>query len=850
MVITGTNFTGTVNVTFGGVDAASFTVNSGTQITAVTPPMAAGIVAVVVWTPTGSSEVGSSSDYTYSAASAPTVTGLGATSGSTAGGTSVTITGTGFTGASTVLFGTIPAFFTVNSATSITATAPSQAAGTVDVTVTTPSGASATSSSDEFTYSAASAPSVSGLSTTSGIYTGGTVVVVTGSDFTGASAVTFGGVPASFTVMSDTAIEATAPAGASTEDTQVTTPSGTSAAVTADQFTYLASIFTFTSITSLSSTTGGSGGGDTVTITGTGLLDTTEVTFGGQEAAFTVLSAGILRVTTPAMAAGSYDVVVSVPWASSSPARYTYTAASAPAVSSLGTTSGSTAGGNAVTITGTDFTGASQVLFGGVQAASFTVNSDTSITAVSPSAAAAGTVDVTVDSPTGTSEVSSSDEFTYLAASAPTLSSLSITSGSTVGGEVVNLIGTNFTGTTGVSFGSVAAAFTVQSATWITATVPMAASGAASVTVTTAGGTSSGVSYTYSAPSGPVVSGLTTTAGTTTGGDTTTITGSGFLGATSVSFGMTAGSFMVLSDTALFVTTPVGSAGTVNVTVTTAAGTSSTVTADEYTYAAPSAPTVTALSTSSGSGAGGDVILIAGTNLLDTTGVSFGGVPAASFVINSPTQITAVTPAEASGTQDVTVTTAAGTSATSSADQFTYSSVSAPAVTAVALTAGPLAGGNGVLITGSGFTGTTAVMFGTTPATMFMVISDTELFAIAPASAAGIVDVTVTTPAGTSSTSTADQYTYLAAPTSVVAAAASSSEIDLSWTLPSYASAVNIYRSTVIGGPATLAASGVTGTTFADTGLSSSTTYYYTVVAVDAYGAEGTPASLETATTL
>ena len=106
--------------------------------------------------------------------------------------------------------------------------------------------------------------------------------------------------------------------------------------------------------------------------------------------------------------------------------------------------------------------GASAVTFDGVPAESFTVNSSTSITAVSPSAAASGTVNVVVWTPTGDSAISSSDEFTYSAASAPTLSSLSLTSGSTTGGIVVDLTGSHFTGATAVDFGTTAASFAAR----------------------------------------------------------------------------------------------------------------------------------------------------------------------------------------------------------------------------------------------------------------------------------------------------------------------------------------------------------------------------------------------------
>lgn len=83
-----------------------------------------------------------------------------------------------------------------------------------------------------------------------------------------------------------------------------------------------------------------------------------------------------------------------------------------PAVTGVSPSSGPTAGGTAVTVAGTNFTGATAVSFGGTAATSFTVASATSITAVSPTHAA-GTVDVTVTSASGTSSTGTADQFTY-----------------------------------------------------------------------------------------------------------------------------------------------------------------------------------------------------------------------------------------------------------------------------------------------------------------------------------------------------------------------------------------------------------------------------------------------------
>ena len=102
----------------------------------------------------------------------------------------VTIAGAGFTGATAVDFGPNAATaYTVNSDTFVTATVPA-GSGTVDTTVTATDGISATSSADQFTYVPAS--TVSTLSPTTGPATGDTVVTITGTNFTGATAVTFG----------------------------------------------------------------------------------------------------------------------------------------------------------------------------------------------------------------------------------------------------------------------------------------------------------------------------------------------------------------------------------------------------------------------------------------------------------------------------------------------------------------------------------------------------------------------------------------------------------------------------------------------------------------------------------
>ena len=231
---------------------------------------------------------------------------------------------------------------------------------------------------------------------------------------------------------------------------------------------------------------------------------------------------------------------------------------------------------------------------------------------------------------------------------------------------------------------------------------------------------------------------------------------------TAVAFGSTAATgHTVVSATTISATSPAGT-GTVDIRVTAAGGTSADVAADRFTYAG--APTVTAISPSSGSAGGGTVVTITGTNLSGATAVAFGATAATTFSVVSATSITATAPPGAAATVDIRVTTPGGTSATSAADQFTY--LPAPTVTAITPNAGPAIGGTSVTITGTGFSGTSSaggVKFGAINATSYTVNSATSITAISPAGT-GAVDVTVTNNGFTSATSAADQFSYNAAP--------------------------------------------------------------------------------------
>jgi Flp pilus assembly protein TadG len=250
VTITGRHFGGNIQVFFGGTQAQVQPGATTSSLPVLAPAGAAGTtVDVTVKNSTGTSATSVADQFTYLATPPPSIVGVTPSQGANAGGTSVTITGTGFVnGATSVKFGSNAATaVNVTSATSLTATSPAGTAGTVDVTATTTFGTSATTQLDRFTYGAV--PTVTGITPNTGPSTGGTVVTITGTNFGAPGdvvAVTFQptaggiGLPATnVNVVNSTTITATSPAGNGSADVIVTTGFGASATSNSDLFTYI-----------------------------------------------------------------------------------------------------------------------------------------------------------------------------------------------------------------------------------------------------------------------------------------------------------------------------------------------------------------------------------------------------------------------------------------------------------------------------------------------------------------------------------------------------------------------------------------------------------------------------------
>ncbi len=392
--------------------------------------------------------------------------------------------------------------------------------------------------------------------------------------------------------------------------------------------------------------------------------------------------------------------------------NFTITAASgAPTISGFTPTTGT--GGTVVTITGTNFTGATAVAFGATAASGFTVNSSTQITATVGAGTVTGLISVTNAVGTGTSATN------FVVPAAPTVTNFSPTSGA-VGASVV-VTGTGFTGATSVTFnGTSAPTYTVDSDTQISVTVPAAATTGPIAVANGLGTGTSSTNFTViaapandlcTAPSLPVltcgasVSG-TTTLSTSTGDPTATCStividaasGGVFYRFTGTGANVTLSTCNAGTnfDTKLFVYTgacgaltcvtanddqtgPACSANSLASTVTFSSvlSTNYLIYVSGYqgaqgnfvlttTCAAPAAPTITSFSPTSGPVS--TTVTITGTNLGGVTGVSFNGTAAVTFAGVSATSATAVVPTGAT-TGPISLTTGNGTG--TSATNFT-----------------------------------------------------------------------------------------------------------------------------------------------------------------------------------
>lgn len=330
---------------------------------------------------------------------------------------------------------------------------------------------------------------------------------------------------------------------------------------------------------------------------------------------------------------------------------------------------GSTAGGTAVTISGTGFEDGATVKFDSIAASNVIVVNPSTITAVTPGHAPE-VVDVTVtnlDAETATL----SDAYTY--ANPPSITSIEPDAGPAGGGTSVTITGTGFKSGAAVRFASkLATGVSVPNSTTITATTPSGTPGPVDVTVTNPDSQSVTASGAYTYVAGPSISSVAPSSGPTSGGTAVTISGSGFQSGATVRFGEIAATGVnTISSSTITATTPPHAQGTVGVTVTNPDSSSATL-ENAFTF---SSVTITEIVPDLGPVTGGTAFILSGSGFTDGAMVLFDGIGATGVVVQSSTTITGITPAHPPGSVSVTVQNPGGASATLE-QGFIYSSSS------------------------------------------------------------------------------------------------------------------------------------------------------------------------------
>jgi len=431
VTITGVGFDRASAVRFGESASTSFVVNSDSKITARAPAHLAGVVDVTVTTDLGTSAIVAADRFSY----LPTVESIRPDRDSTTGGLIATILGSGFRGTSAVLFFDLvrrtflSGVFKVDSDRSITVTTPRLGAGPALVYVTSGGVTSTTAA----VLTVFPRPEVAVVTPPTGSTAGGTRVTILGTGFkvnaltgtTIASRVTFGGVPALFTVESEGKITATAPGHVAGEvDVQVTTAGGTSAPNARARFTYRPVV------TAISPSRGPAGRDTPVVITGRGFSTATAVLWvNGRTkvetlARFRIDSDTQITSVAPGSVVGRDLGAAAAVYVRAggvlAPEPVIFNYFPQPSVAQISPATGPTSGGTVVTILGGGFraeTGAgkavvSKVMFGDTAATRFNVKSDGEIAATAP-AHAAGEVNVQVTTEGGASDPSRGSRFTY-----------------------------------------------------------------------------------------------------------------------------------------------------------------------------------------------------------------------------------------------------------------------------------------------------------------------------------------------------------------------------------------------------------------------------------------------------
>ncbi|MFY8000002.1 MAG: leucine-rich repeat domain-containing protein, partial [Candidatus Kapaibacteriota bacterium] len=570
-------------------------------------------------------------------ATAPIITSFAPSIGGN--GTTVTVTGANFANVNNVRFGGVAAqSFTVISPTEIRANVGAGVTGIVSVVTMVGVGNSAG------VFSFVQPPTLTMFSPTQGV--SGATVRITGTNFVQPVTVRIGGVLANnIDVTMPTELYADVGTGA-TGNISVTTPGGTATSAT---------IFTFfgaPTIGSIAPTQGTAK--DTITVTGNNFLTIDSVRIGGVTltgANGTVLqpiSPTQLRILLDTTALSGAITIFALAGQATSSQAFTYIPP--PKIDTISPRLGGA--GTLVTVSGKNFVQVDSVTFNKARLSNLLVSSPTKLTVTMPNGLANSTGAIVVWARAGRDSSKTPNLFQY--AQAPTITAFTAAAGA---GAWVQITGANLVGVNGVNFGGIKADSVLNiSPTLVLAKV---ASGGASgkIDVFAAGGSAKSTQD-FRFLRAPTLTAFTPSSGAT--GASVEITGTEFVNVTNVSVGgIAVANFSVASDTRI-VATLSNNATSGTIRVTTLQGQALSATAFQVIIALGPPPSIVSFTPISAEA--GAEVFISGQNFTNTSLVQFGGVPAASFRVVSPTLIAAIVPSAAT-TGSVRVTTPNGVAA-------------------------------------------------------------------------------------------------------------------------------------------------------------------------------------------
>ena len=776
--VEGANFVEGVEVFFGGRAAQVLEVVDEATLTVQTPPGPAGEVDVTVQNPDGQSDT-LEGGFTYggNVGEDPAIEAIEPAQGPVGGGTRLVLRGAHFDEDMAVRFGNNPAqsvtFVSPQLATAVT---PPGVEGSVDVVVTGGNGGTALAA-DAFTYLAPEdfedpAPELAGLSPTRGSIFGGTRVSLAGANLFSGVQVFIGGRPVEQSQRSSNSLlTATTPSGTpGFANVDVTNTDGQSASLPR-AFEYLEGIGgnDDPEIQALIPNRGPVAGGTRTLMTGLNFRPGVQILISGRSA-------------TSVQLIDAQNVTFLVPTGSLGPANVTVINTDGrtdtlnrgfiyldptdlgpgPDLSGVLPSSGSSAGGQEVLLTGARFDDTTRVFFGGRPAQVGLVLGQTLLRVLTP-ATPPSVVDVeVVDGDGQTARLVRAFTFTNQSdLPPPSLSRLVPNRGTTLGGTVASVIGSGFTPQTEIFIANRLSEVIFVADTHLQVVTPAGAAGPVDVTAVNFDGQTATLREGFTYLDGqegqlpPQVLGVTPDEGREDGGEEIVISGRRFVATPAVLVGgRPATQVRFISEGLLRATTPAGRTGAQDVIVTNPSGLSD-ILRDAYSYVA--GPTILDVAPAVGPTTGDTRVSISGQNFQQGAIVLFGDQAAVEVEVLGPSVIEAVTPAAVAAVVDVTLINP-DEQRDVAAGAFTF--VPSPEIEAVRPNRGPSFGGSYIVVRGDSFRPGARVFFGDEESLDVVFVDERTLTAQLPVGDPGAVDVSVINPAGQQDT-LSEAFTYV-----------------------------------------------------------------------------------------